>query len=130
QLGKRHACPLSPCSFCLLCAYTKEDSPSASSQHPPTALVKLKDMNKHEAEARLTAEHVATARRITSMTAELGAVSAAAVGSNLDDEHDPEGSTIAFEREQLAALRAHAQIHLIEVDDALARLHDNRDGHC
>ena len=87
-------------------------------------------MNKHEAEARLTAEHVATARRLASMTAELGAVSAAAVGSNLDDEHDPEGSTIAFEREQLVALRAHAQMHLIEVDDALARLHDNRYGQC
>jgi DnaK suppressor protein len=30
-------------------------------------------------------------------------VAAAAVGSNIDDEHDPEGPTIAFEREQLAA---------------------------
>ena len=87
-------------------------------------------MNKHEAEARLTAEQDATARRITSMTADLAAVSAASVGSNLDDEHDPEGSTIAFEREQLAALRTHAQMHLIEVDDALARLRDNRYGTC
>ena len=87
-------------------------------------------MNKHQAEARLTAERAATWRRITSMTADLAAVAAASVGSNLDDEHDPEGSTIAFEREQLAALRAHAQAHLTEVDEALARLHDNRYGQC
>ena len=87
-------------------------------------------VNKHEAEARLTAERDATSRRITSMTADLAAVAAASVGSNLDDEHDPEGSTIAFEREQLAALRAHAQVHLTEVDEALARLYDNRYGQC
>jgi DnaK suppressor protein len=87
-------------------------------------------VNKHQAEVRLTAERAATSRRITSMTADLAAVAAAAVGSNLDDEHDPEGSTIAFEREQLAALRAHAQVHLIEVDEALARLRDNRYGQC
>jgi RNA polymerase-binding transcription factor DksA len=90
----------------------------------------LKDVKKHEAEARLTAQHAATSRRITSMTADLAAVAAAPVGSNLDDEHGPEGSTIAFEREQLAALLAHAQAHLTDVHDALARLHDDRYGHC
>jgi DnaK suppressor protein len=88
------------------------------------------DVNKHEVEARLTAERAAASRRISSMTADLAAVAAAAVGSNLDDEHDPEGSTIAFEREQLAALRAHAQVRLTEVDEALSRLHDNRYGQC
>lgn len=31
---------------------------------------------------------------------------AASEGSNADDEHDPEGSTIAFERQQAAALLA------------------------
>ena len=87
-------------------------------------------MDKLEVEARLTAEHAATSQRISSMTVDLAAVAAAAVGSNLDDEHDPEGSTIAFEREQLAALLAHAQAHLTEVDDALARLRDGRYGDC
>jgi DnaK suppressor protein len=87
-------------------------------------------VNKHEAEARLVADRDATAQRITSMTADLAAVAAASVGSNLDDEHDPEGSTIAFEREQLAALRAHARQHLIEVDAALVRLHEDRYGRC
>jgi RNA polymerase-binding transcription factor DksA len=33
-------------------------------------------------------------------------VVAASVDSNADDEHDPEGATIAFERQQLSALTA------------------------
>ena len=33
----------------------------------------------------------------------------ASVSSNADDEHDPEGSTIAFERAQVAALLAQAR---------------------
>jgi RNA polymerase-binding transcription factor DksA len=64
------------------------------------------------------------------MSAELAAAAAAAAGSNLDDEHDPEGSTIAFEREQLAGLRAAAQHHLRELDAALERLDDGRYGLC
>lgn len=39
--------------------------------------------------------------------------------SNADDEHDPEGATIAFERSQLDALVLQAQRHLDEI--ALAR---------
>jgi DnaK suppressor protein len=87
-------------------------------------------VNTQEAEAWLAADRDATAQRINSMTADLVAVAAASVGSNLDDEHDPEGSTIAFEREQLAALRAHAQEHLTQVDAALVRLRNDRYGRC
>ena len=36
-------------------------------------------------------------------------VVAAARDANADDEHDPEGATLAFEREQLAALLAQAR---------------------
>lgn len=87
-------------------------------------------MDKHEAQARLIAERTATAQRLVSMSADLAAVAAAAVGSNLDDEHDPEGSTIAFERQQLAELRSHAQNHLVELDAALDRLRNDRYGRC
>jgi DnaK suppressor protein len=34
----------------------------------------------------------------------------AAVQSNVDDEHDPEGTTIAFERQQVAALLRQAML--------------------
>jgi RNA polymerase-binding transcription factor DksA len=55
---------------------------------------------------------------------------AAAVDSNLDDEHDPEGATIAFERAQVEALIVQARHRLAEVDAALARLDSGSYGRC
>ena len=54
----------------------------------------------------------------------------ASVGSNGDDEHDPEGTTIAFERSQLDALVRQAREHLREIDAAMARLAEGRYGVC
>ena len=90
----------------------------------------IADVDTDAIEARLTAERAATVQRLESMNAELAAVAEAAAGSNLDDEHDPEGSTVAFEREQLAALRAHAQEQLVEIDAALMRLQQHAYGRC
>lgn len=39
-----------------------------------------------------------------------------------DDEHDPEGTTIAYERAQVAALLHQAEKDLAALDDALQRL--------
>ncbi|HYF72137.1 MAG TPA: TraR/DksA C4-type zinc finger protein [Nocardioides sp.] len=50
--------------------------------------------------------------------------------TNADDEHDPEGATIAFEREQVAALVRQAEQHLAQVEAALARLEDGTYGRC
>ena len=47
------------------------------------------------------------------------AVVDASESSNADDEHDPEGATIAFERSQLAAQLALARAGVAEVDEAL-----------
>ncbi len=60
--------------------------------------------------------------RIQAMTADLEAIVPASHGANIDDEHDPEGSTIAFERAQVAGLLAEARKTLVELDRALARL--------
>ncbi|APU43690.1 TraR/DksA family transcriptional regulator [Streptomyces sp. TN58] len=48
----------------------------------------------------------------------------------VDDEHDPEGGTTAFERAHVAALMAQAREHLEELDEALRRLEQGRYGHC
>jgi RNA polymerase-binding transcription factor DksA len=87
-------------------------------------------MDHRAAEQRLLGERATTAQRLAAMDADLAAMAAAAAGSNLDDEHDPEGSTIAFEREQLAALRARAQHQLLELDAALERLANAGYGRC
>jgi DnaK suppressor protein len=50
--------------------------------------------------------------------------------SNADDEHDPEGATIAFERSQVGSLVEQARAQLAEVDAALIRLESGRYGTC
>ncbi len=52
-----------------------------------------------------------------------GIVEAAELTST-DDEHDPEGATIAYERAQVSALLAQARSDLAELDAALVRLAD------
>ncbi|MBZ2195340.1 TraR/DksA family transcriptional regulator [Occultella gossypii] len=46
----------------------------------------------------------------------------ASQGANIDDEHDPEGSTIAYERALLEALAVSARARIADTDAALARL--------
>jgi len=50
--------------------------------------------------------------------------------SNADDEHDPEGSTIAFERSQLKAMIYQSEVHLDEIKEAQARVDGGRYGLC
>ncbi|MDX6277728.1 MAG: DnaK suppressor protein, partial [Nocardioidaceae bacterium] len=50
--------------------------------------------------------------------------------SNADDEHDPEGSTIAFERAQVGALIEQGERHLAELEAAESRISDGTYGRC
>src|SRR5699024_8909079 len=47
-----------------------------------------------------------------------------------DDEHDPEGHTIAFERQQVAGLLRDARSRLADLDAAVARIDDGTYGVC
>lgn len=47
-----------------------------------------------------------------------------------DDEHDPEGHTIAWERQQLAALVVAARATIADIEAALERLDDGTYGLC
>lgn len=58
------------------------------------------------------------------------AVSEARDGANVDDEHDPEGSTIAFERSQLGAVRASALERSDDATAAIERLVAGTYGRC
>ena len=60
----------------------------------------------------------------------LEALFTASRDSNADDEHDPEGATIGFERAQLTALLATARERIAEVDDALRRMDTATYGIC
>ena len=61
---------------------------------------------------------------------DMEAVAAAREGANVDDEHDPEGSTIAYERSQLDAVRRSALDRAGDAEAALARLADGTFGRC
>jgi DnaK suppressor protein len=83
-----------------------------------------------DARRRLEDERKATLSRLAALEADFGGIVAASEGSNADDEHDPEGATIAFERSQVSTLVRQAQQHLREIDAALVRLEDGSYGRC
>jgi DnaK suppressor protein len=80
--------------------------------------------------ARLTEERAALAARLERLAEDMSALVAASRDSNADDEHDPEGQTIAYERSQLAAVTSQAESHLAEVEAALVRVADGTYGVC
>ena len=78
----------------------------------------------------LAAERQQTLRRLAGLTRDFDTVVAASRDTNADDEHDPEGATIAFERSQIGALARQARHHLDEIDAAVARLEAGTYGTC
>ena len=78
----------------------------------------------------LDAERRETLARLATLTGDFDALVEASEGSNADDEHDPEGATIAYERSQVDALARQAREHLREIDAALARLDAGDYGTC
>ena len=68
--------------------------------------------------------------RLAGLERDFASAVESAVSANVDDEHDPEGATIAFERQQVAALIEDAHSQLEQIDAALARLDDGSYGIC
>ena len=62
--------------------------------------------------------------------AALNEIVEASNSANLDDEHDPEGATVGFERAQISALLERAQAQLAEIDAALQRVSDGTYAAC
>ena len=71
-----------------------------------------------------------TAQRLADLRGDYRGFVEASKDTNADDEHDPEGATIAFERSQVGALVRQAEAHLAEIDAALARVADGTYGVC
>ena len=78
----------------------------------------------------LRAEQAAAVAAIEALTREFDAVVAASRASNADDEHDPEGATIAFERAQVDHLLRQARRSRDELEVALRRLAEGTYGTC
>ena len=81
-------------------------------------------------DAALEEDRRRTRERLADIAGDYAGIVEASLDSNADDEHDPEGATIAFERSQVGALLDQARSHLVEIDAALGRLREGTYGTC
>jgi DnaK suppressor protein len=79
---------------------------------------------------QLESDRERTGMLIDTVVDEMGAFVSARRDTATDDEHDPEGPTLAFERSQSSAILGSSQQHLTEIDAALHRMDEGRYGQC
>jgi len=84
----------------------------------------------YDARRALEDDRARTRARLAALSGDHTAIVEASSGSNGDDEHDPEGATIAFERSQVESLARQERNHLDEVEAALRRVDDGSYGIC
>ena len=79
----------------------------------------------------LAAQRGEVVDRLRGLERELaGIIEASGLAAGSDDEHDPEGATVAFERQHVAALIEQARQDLDRIDAALAKVAEGRYGQC
>jgi DnaK suppressor protein len=78
----------------------------------------------------LLAELALARERVAALEREFAGLAEAASAAGTDDEHDPEGATLAFERQHAAALLEAAREQVAAADAALRRLAEGRYGVC
>lgn len=83
-----------------------------------------------EFDARLADERTHTVTRLEQLARSFDQIAAAAALAPPDDEHDPEGATVGFERAQVSSLLAAARDHLAAIDAAMVRLRAGDFGRC
>jgi DnaK suppressor protein len=81
-------------------------------------------------EERLAEERTRTLERIEALNRDRDGIIESSISTSVDDEHDPEGATIAFERSQIEALLDQSRRHLSELDRALRQLAEGDYGTC
>ena len=82
------------------------------------------------ASSRLRREQESAARLLASLTRDFDGIVEASADSNADDEHDPEGATIAFERSQVSTMVEQTRARLADVESAIDRLEQGTYGVC
>ena len=78
----------------------------------------------------LLAERAEALRQVAALEREFAGIAEAASAGGTDDEHDPEGATLAFERQHAAALLQAARERVAAIDVALDRLRAGHYGVC
>jgi len=83
-----------------------------------------------QARAALAQERAEIQARLADLTHDFEGIVAASQDVSTDDEHDPDGATIAYERAQVRALLGQARRHLADLDRAEERLAEGSYGTC
>ncbi|WP_042418078.1 TraR/DksA family transcriptional regulator [Streptacidiphilus anmyonensis] len=84
----------------------------------------------HQARDLLVSQQAEVRARIAALEREYRTVVEANALVAVDDEHDPEGSSTAFERAHVAALLAQGRQELEELENAMKRLDGGAYGRC
>lgn len=79
---------------------------------------------------RLLEERARAVDLIRGLGRDVESIGAARLDSNVDDEHDPEGVTIAYERSVVESLLRQSRRTLAETAAALVRIEDGTYGVC
>ncbi len=106
------------------------DGPAEQAQEAPADRAAQGVPADGEAREALAGERELAVRRAGALEREFAELAAAAAAGGTDDEHDPEGATLAFERQHTAALLDQARDQVAAIDTALERLAAGRYGVC
>jgi RNA polymerase-binding transcription factor DksA len=91
---------------------------------------RLSDLERRTIRSALVADLGRAEEQTASLARQFDDIVAAAEMSNTDDEHDPEGTTIAFERAQVSALHSQAVRDVSALRRTLAEVDDEAFGAC
>ena len=94
-----------------------------------TAQPVLPDLHAAAAAALRDARDTAAAL-VESLRREHADITSSGQGTNTDDEHDPDGTTITYEKAKTNALLEQAEANVAEIDAALERLANGEYGRC
>src|SRR5258707_14492121 len=78
----------------------------------------------------LAAQRHSTEARIAALQRDFDAIVSSGASASADDEHDPEGSSTAFDRQHVAALLGQARDQLAAISRAAGRLAEGTYGEC
>jgi DnaK suppressor protein len=93
-------------------------------------VARLTDQQLDELRAAIAARRARAEERARALAGDFDDIVTASADAVRDDEHDPEGATIAFERAHVSALLAAARAQLEALDAAEARLGGPGAGRC
>jgi DnaK suppressor protein len=95
-----------------------------------SSAVSIRELSTLPASRALAAERERTEARIAALQRDFDAIVSSGASASADDEHDPEGSSTAFDRQHVAALLAQARDQLAAISRAAQRLAGGSYGTC